>query len=231
MPKPKAVVIMSGGLDSTTLFHYARQHNDCYALSFDYGQRHVKELDCAARTCVTFGVDHTVVDLTSMQDHLKSSLTFHDEVPEGHYSSENMKQTIVPNRNAIMLSIAWGYAVSLQAQKVFIGAHAGDHPIYPDCRDEFFQSLEATLQLGTETPITIERPFILVSKSDIVTFGVAFGVEFENTWSCYKGGQIACGRCGTCVERLEAFELAGYQDPLPYEDREYWQTVTKHAAR
>lgn len=226
--KPKAVVIISGGLDSTVLLYYVRQKFDVYALSFDYGQRHSKELGYAAYTCAQLGVEHDIIDLCSLQGLLKSSLTFAGEVPEGHYAADNMKATVVPNRNAIMLSIAYGYAISLGASTVFIGAHAGDHAIYPDCRPEFFASLTAVLQSANEwaPPVLIDPPFVYLSKQSIVEIGKAIGVPFDETWSCYQGGKLHCGRCGTCVERAEAFALAKVDDPTVYADADYWKEVT-----
>lgn len=228
--KPRAVVIMSGGLDSTTLLYYAKRYFEPYVLSFDYGQRHAKELNCAARICADLEVEHEIVDVTALRTLLSSSLTFRSEVPEGHYSEGSMKATIVPNRNAIMLSIAYGYAISIGAQKIYCGAHAGDHAIYPDCRTEFFTALGEAFQIGNDwnKRIPLETPFITNSKAEIVLFGQSFGVPFAKTWSCYKGGEVHCGKCGTCVERLEAFANAGIPDPTVYEDSSFWKTVVAH---
>lgn len=225
--KKRAVVIMSGGLDSTVLLYYVKRDYDPWVLSFDYGQRHVKELGYAAATCAKLEVEHEIVDLTTLQGLLRSSLTFSSEVPQGHYAQDNMKQTIVPNRNAIMLSIAYGYALSIDAAALYIGAHAGDHAIYPDCRDEFFNALSSAFRIGSSwsAPIAIERPFQFLSKMQIVELGSAFHVPFAETWSCYEGGDLHCGKCGTCVERAEAFALAGVPDPTKYRDSEYWKQV------
>lgn len=222
----KSVVICSGGLDSTVLLYYARTVSEPHVLSFDYGQRHAKELEYAARTCALLNLEHDVVDLTTCQTLLKSALTFEGEVPHGHYAAENMKATVVPNRNAIMLSIAYGYAVSLGAERVFIGAHAGDHAIYPDCRSEFFSMLNCAFTEGNEwaSPIPqLEPSFIHLTKANIVEIGQQYGVPFIDTWSCYEGGELHCGKCGTCVERREAFALAKVEDPTAYADNLYWK--------
>jgi 7-cyano-7-deazaguanine synthase len=228
-PRPKAVVVCSGGLDSTVLLYYVLQQYDVHVLSFDYGQRHSKELDYIAALCAKLELPHEIADLTNIQGLLRSSLTFQGEVPEGHYAQENMSQTIVPNRNAIMLSVAYGWSLSLGADAVFIGAHAGDHPIYPDCRKEFFTSLSAAFQLGSQSHLKLEAPFVHLSKADIVHIGRVHSVPFSQTWSCYKGGEVHCGRCGTCVERAEAFSLAKVPDPTVYADSEYWKQVTHGA--
>jgi len=228
----RAVVVVSGGLDSTVLLYSVIDKGfEPFVLSFDYGQRHLKELDFAAKTCAFLELEHDIVDLTSAQGLLRSTLTFQGEVPEGHYSAATMKQTIVPNRNAIMLSLAYGWAVSLAAEAVFIGAHAGDHAIYPDCRLEFFQQLAAAFNLGNawSQPIRIEAPFVNLSKAAVVLLGEELGVAFDKTWSCYQGFELHCGRCGTCVERAEAFHVAGVTDPTVYSDKEYWKTAVKHA--
>lgn len=219
MHNNKSVVICSGGLDSTVLLYYARSTSDPHVLSFDYGQRHLKELNYAAATCAKLELEHNIVDLTTCQGLLKSALTFAEPVPHGHYEHESMKATVVPNRNAIMLSIAYGYAVSIGAPTVYIGAHAGDHAIYPDCREEFFLALGSAFKLGNEwaDPLPQLVPsFINLSKRDIVQIGQQYAVPFEETWSCYEGGEVHCGKCGTCVERREAFLLARVDDPTTY---------------
>jgi len=226
----RAVHILSGGLDSTVLLYKIISEGFVPSvLSFDYGQRHSKELHYAELTCQKLSLPHMIVDLTSLQSLLRSTLTFDGPVPEGHYAAENMKATVVPNRNAIMLSIAYGYAVSIGAIAVFCGAHAGDHDIYPDCRQEFFDQLNVALKTGNEwasPPPTIRVPFLHVSKADIVCLGNNLNVPFYDTWSCYKGHDQHCGKCGTCVERREAFALAEVEDPQPFEDYNYWVGVT-----
>jgi 7-cyano-7-deazaguanine synthase len=223
----KSVIVLSGGMDSATALYKvindaaAPAPGDVHAVSFDYGQRHIKELAFAAGLCTTLGIRHTVIDL---QIPLASALTDPErEIPLGHYAHESMQQTVVPNRNAIMLSVAWGVAVSEGAGQVVAGMHAGDHPIYPDCRPEFVHALEHALRLGNEgfgdPALSFFTPFITVTKADIVREGSAYlrPVPYERTWSCYQGRELHCGRCGTCVERREAFELAGIPDPTTYE--------------
>jgi 7-cyano-7-deazaguanine synthase len=233
--KSRIVVICSGGLDSVTLLYYAlSKTRDVHVASFDYGQRHAIELEHAARLCADLELDHEIIDLTRLQPLLRSTLTFVGDVPEGHYAADNMSQTVVPNRNAIMLACAYGWASSLEADSLWVGAHAGDHPIYPDCREEFFVALNRAFELGSnlKSPPKLSAPFVLMSKKQIVELGAHFGVPFERTWSCYKGSSQPlgqgkhCGRCGTCVERAESFSLAGVPDPTPYEDSNYWKAVT-----
>jgi 7-cyano-7-deazaguanine synthase len=223
----KAVVVLSGGMDSATLLWLAARYYDVYCISFDYGQKHSKELDYAARLVdIRLGdVDnrHTVVDLTSATACLNSSLTNPDwEVPEGHYAADNMKQTVVPNRNMIMASIAAGYATSIKAVTLAVGVHAGDHAVYPDCRPKFWHAFEYATVLGNEGFIHGEfyvwTPFLNVDKTAIAKKGGEMGVPYEYTWSCYKGGRNHCGKCGTCVERREAFKDSGLIDPTVYEN-------------
>ena len=215
----KVVVLCSGGVDSVTALHWAQQeHAIVSVLSFDYGAKHNhRELPLAAEHAAALGVRHEVIALNFVDrlfasDLLKSG----GEIPEGHYEAENMKQTVVPFRNAIMLSIACGFAESVGAEGLVIAAHGGDHAIYPDCREEFMQAMGDAMRLGTYAGIRLLRPFIAMTKGNIVTEGVRLGVDFARTWSCYKGGDVHCGRCGTCVERREAFQLAGVPDPTEY---------------
>jgi 7-cyano-7-deazaguanine synthase len=226
MPKKKAVVILSGGLDSTTLLYWViRQGFPVHALSFDYGQRHGKELEYAKKTCRKLGISHRVIDLRSLRELLMTSaLTNNDvEVPEEHYSHESQRLTIVPNRNAIMLNIALGYAMSIGAEKVFYAAHFNDRAIYPDCRWEFVESMNVTAKLSCGDPLLeVAAPFIHKTKAEIVGLGHELGVPFSDTWSCYKGKEKACGVCGTCRERIEAFQLNGLRDPIEYEIEVEW---------
>lgn len=226
-----AVAVVSGGMDSTTLVYemHAQGIEEIYGLGFNYGQRHSKELTYS-RDLVSRGLlrEYTVIDLQNLQEILgRSVLTDHTrDVPDGHYAEDNMKQTVVPNRNMIMLSIAVGYAVTLQAtQGVWTGVHAGDHFVYPDCRPAFISAADEAAYVGNEGFIewakAIIAPFINMGKHDICARGVELGVEYQHTWSCYKGGEIHCGKCGTCVERKEAFLLAGVLDPTIYEDATY----------
>lgn len=216
----KVVAIYSGGMDSTVLlFHLRSQGYDVSALSVDYGQRHRKELDSARSICRMVGIPHEVADLRGIAHLLKgnSLIGSEVEVPEGHYAEESMKATVVPNRNMIMLSVAIGYAISLGAQFVAYGAHSGDHTIYPDCRPEFAAALNTAALLADWHQVELLRPFVRLTKAEIVKRGAELNIPFELTWSCYKGGERHCGLCGTCVERAEAFSLAGLQDPTDYD--------------
>lgn len=215
----KAVVIFSGGMDSFTVLNKAhRQGRQLYALTFDYGQRHRKEIDYAARVCQELGISHKVIDISAINGILAgSSLTDDIDVPEGHYAEDNMKSTVVPNRNMILLSLAVGYAVSLDAPEVYYGAHSGDHAIYPDCRPEFVQKMNAVCAIANYAPVKIVTPYLNDSKIEILADGLAMGLDYSKTWTCYNGRDKACGKCGACDERLEAFRINGVQDPLPYE--------------
>jgi 7-cyano-7-deazaguanine synthase len=218
----KAIAIVSGGMDSVTLAYLlASQGHDLHLLSFDYGQRHVKELEYARRCAADLGAEHTVIDLSTLTPLLRgSALTDDIDVPEGHYAAPNMRLTVVPNRNAIMLAIAFAAAVADGAAIVATGVHAGDHPIYPDCRPEFIEAFDRMERHATDgyavDGLHLYAPFVNMSKADIVTLGAALLVPYENTWSCYKGDTAHCGVCGTCVERREAFQLAGVTDPTRY---------------
>ena len=217
----KAVVLLSGGLDSTTLLYFVvNEGYEPYVLSFDYGQRHKKELIFAKKTCDKLNVEHKIIDITSIHELLSGSALTDEsiKVPEEHYSHESQKATVVPNRNAIMLNIAIGYAVSLGADRVFYAAHYNDREIYPDCRAEFINRQNETAKLANDNDeLEIVAPFVDKTKADIVKIASELGVPFENTWSCYKGGAKACGMCGTCRERIEAFELTEFEDAIEYE--------------
>ncbi len=219
----KVVVLCSGGMDSVTALHWARrEHAVVAAVSFDYGAKHNhREIPFAREHAAALGVRHEVITLDFVErlfasDLLKGGGT----VPDGHYEAENMKQTVVPFRNAIMLSIACGLAESIGAEGLVIAAHGGDHAIYPDCREEFMRAMSNTMQLGTYAGVQLLRPFIAMDKGLIAAEGVGLGVNFARTWSCYKGGTVHCGTCGTCVERREAFLLAGLPDPTVYASQE-----------
>lgn len=222
----KAVVILSGGLDSSTLLHCVVKSLKVpvvATLSFYYGQTHAKELASAAKISADLGIANFRIDLSPVMKDFKSALTGKEDIPEGHYAQENMKKTIVPNRNSIMLSIAVGYAISLEAGRVFYGAHAGDHAIYPDCRPEFFEAFKKAEEIGNAwTPVILQAPFMNITKADIVKIGLELGVPFQDTWSCYRGKDKACGTCGTCQERLASFRDADAEDPLEYVDRTSW---------
>lgn len=225
----KTIVICSGGLDSVSLAHrVAADHDLAALLSFDYGQRHVKEVEHAAACAARLGVPHKVVDIRQIGAALSgSALTDDVDVPDGHYAEETMKITIVPNRNAIMLAVAFGMAAAEKADAVAAAMHGGDHFIYPDCRPGFVAAFQAMQDAALDgyAQVRLHTPYIDGSKADIVADGARLGVPFAETWSCYKGGQIHCGRCGTCVERREAFHLAGVPDPTEYADPAYWQTA------
>ncbi|MFI8281321.1 7-cyano-7-deazaguanine synthase QueC [Streptomyces sp. NPDC085929] len=224
-PAPRtAVLISSGGMDSAvTAYDLADQGTALILLSFDYGQRHVKELTYATRTAVRLGAAHRIVDLRSVGALLTgSALTDASvDVPDGHYSDATMASTVVPNRNAIMLNIAAAVAISEKADAIAFGAHAGDHSVYPDCRPLFFDKVTQSIKAGNEGLLVagfrVLAPFLHLTKADIARRGAELKVPFEETWSCYKGGELHCGVCGTCVERREAFTLAGVTDPTAYE--------------
>jgi 7-cyano-7-deazaguanine synthase len=219
----RVVTTVSGGLDSVTLAHVlADEGHELVALSFDYGQRHAKEIGFAARCAARLGADHRVVDLRSVGALLTGSALTDDAVavPEGHYTDASMASTVVANRNAILLSVAVGAAVARGAGAVATAVHAGDHAVYPDCRPEFIAAIEHEARVANEGFIAdgfrVLAPFVGVGKDEIVRRGAAVGVPFAETWSCYVGGAEHCGRCGTCVERREAFDLAGVPDPTTY---------------
>jgi 7-cyano-7-deazaguanine synthase len=227
----KIIVVCSGGLDSVSLAHRTAAEGELFGLlSFDYGQRHRKELDFAAACAARLGVWHEVIDIAGIGRHLTgSALTDAVEVPDGHYAEETMKSTIVPNRNAIMLAIAFGVAAARKADAVAVAVHGGDHFIYPDCRPDFID-LFGQMQkqaLDGYADVSLLAPYVNVSKADIVTDGARHGTPFAETWSCYKGGLRHCGRCGTCVERREAFAIAGIEDPTEYEDPDFWMGATE----
>lgn len=215
----KVCVLLSGGMDSVTVLYEAREtHQVVSALSFDYGSKHnSKELPFAAEHAARFGIPHQVVTLGFMDELFQSDLLASGgAIPDGHYEEESMKRTVVPFRNGIMLAIAAGYAESTGAEAVVIAAHAGDHAIYPDCRESFMEAMGRAMEQGTYPGIRLLRPFISLDKTGIARRGCQLGVDFSRTWSCYKGGDVHCGTCGTCVERREAFLLAGMPDPTHY---------------
>lgn len=215
----RTVVVYSGGLDSTVLLaKLLREGRELVALSFDYGQRHRRELDSAQ--CITkhFSVPHRVIDLRAAQSLFAGSALTSDNiaVPHGHYEDDSMQQTVVPNRNMIFLSFALAGAIQFEAASVAYGAHAGDHAIYPDCRPEFVNAVREVAKLCHYDPIALETPFVTLRKEEIVRLGHELDIPFELTWSCYEGGAVHCGKCGTCVERKEAFALAHVKDPTEY---------------
>lgn len=213
----KVVVVISGGMDSVTLLYkvIAEGAREVKAISFDYGQRHAKELLYAKATCNALGVSHTIVDLSSITKLISNSaLTGDIEVPHGHYEAENMKLTVVPGRNTIMAAIAMGYAVNLDYDIVALGVHAGDHAIYPDCRPAFIAALDRLMQLANFKSIRVYAPFQMIDKADIAMIGKELNVDYSKSWTCYEGGEMPCKKCGSCQERAYAFEKAGMKDPL-----------------
>lgn len=217
------VAVVSGGLDSAVLAHHLRADGwQLRLLSFDYGQRHRVELECAGRLAAGLGARHDVVDLRSVGALLTGSALTDDavEVPDGHYADETMRLTVVANRNAIFAQVAVGVAVADGADAVALGIHAGDHFIYPDCRPPFVEATEHLAKVANEGFLSehfaVLAPFVAWSKAQIVARGAELGVPFAETWSCYRGGELHCGTCGTCTERREAFELAGVADPTRY---------------
>ena len=216
----KIVLVLSGGMDSAVLlYHLLDAGHTLKTLSVNYGQRHVREIESAAALSERVGVEHRIADLRSINPLLGSnSLSSAEiEVPEGHYAEESMKQTVVPNRNMIMLSVAVGWALALQFDAVAYGAHSGDHAIYPDCREEFAQALDQAVGLCDWQGMQLMRPFVHLDKGAIAQRGDALGVPFELTWTCYKGGEVHCGKCGACQERREAFAAHRITDPVTFE--------------
>ncbi len=215
------MTLLSGGMDSATLLWYLKSmgYSPVHAVLFDYGQRHCKELSYAEQLAQMAGVTHSTINLQSFGALLAGNSQTDKlvAVPEGHYTEASMEKTVVPNRNMVMLSIAAGIAQSKGIYTLAFGAHAGDHAIYPDCRHPFVKAFLEALRLGTDRGFNVLSPFIHSSKTDIARMGASLGVPFEHTWSCYKGGALHCGRCGTCVERMEAFHDSGVPDPTQYE--------------
>ena len=227
----KTIVICSGGLDSVSLAHMVAANRKLTGLvSFDYGQRHRKELDYAALCAKRLDVPHDIIDMRGIGAALTgSALTDDVDVPDGHYAEDTMRVTVVPNRNAIMLTVAYGIAAARGDQAVATAVHGGDHFIYPDCRPDFTQAFEFMQYMALDgyADVSLYTPFVHRSKADIVTEGQRHNTPFAETWSCYKGGVHHCGRCGTCVERREAFDLAGVADPTHYDDPDFWAEAVK----
>ena len=217
--KKNSIIIVSGGMDSITLLY---DHKDEIALgiSFDYGSNHnAREIPFAKMHCERLGIKHITINLDFMHQYFKSSLLDGaDAIPEGHYADGNMKSTVVPFRNGIMLSIAIGIAESNNLDQVFIANHGGDHTIYPDCRPEFIKAIDSAANAGTYNNVKVIAPYTQITKSDIARIGKKLGIDYTETWSCYKGGEKHCGKCGTCVERKEALAEAGIEDCTIYEE-------------
>lgn len=213
-----SILIYSGGLDSTTML-YEYRDRIAMAISFDYGSNHNgKEIKCASLHCERLGITHVVIPLDFMRRYFRSSLLDGAEaIPEGHYEDDNMRSTVVPFRNGIMLSVAVGMAESNELQYVMMANHGGDHTIYPDCRPEFINAMSSAMTLGTDTHVEVFAPYTNITKSDIARHGKTLGIDYSETWSCYKGGDKHCGKCGTCVERIEALAEAGIEDTTEYE--------------
>ena len=213
-----SVIVVSGGMDSVTLL-YEKKDKIALGISFDYGSNHNhNELPLAALHCQRLGIEHVVVPLGFMHQYFKSSLLESgDSIPDGSYDEENMKSTVVPFRNGVMLAVAAGIAESNGLTKVLIANHGGDHTIYPDCRPEFIAAMDAAVEAGTFARVRVVAPYTNISKADIARRGRALGIDYAETWSCYKGGDVHCGTCGTCVERKEALREAGIEDNTPYQ--------------
>ena len=214
----KSLIILSGGMDSVTLL-YDKAEEIALAVTFDYGSNHNKrEQEYAAYHCQKLGIEHIIIPLAFVHNYFKSSLLEGaDAIPEGHYAAENMKSTVVPFRNGIMLSIACGLAESRGLNRVLIANHYGDHSIYPDCRADFINAMSEAMNFGTYAGVKINAPYTLITKTDIAKIGKRIGVDYSKTYSCYKGGAKHCGKCGTCVERKEALHDAGIEDMTEYE--------------
>ena len=214
-----SVIIVSGGMDSITLL-YDKKDEIALGVSFDYGSNHnAREIPFAKMHCERLGIEHITIPLDFMHQYFKSSLLQGaDAIPEGHYADDNMKSTVVPFRNGIMLAIAVGIAESRNLTKVLIANHGGDHTIYPDCRPEFISAIDAAASAGTYVNVKVCAPYTTITKTDIAAIGKRLGIDYTETWSCYKGGEKHCGKCGTCVERKEALKGAGIEDNTEYEE-------------
>lgn len=219
MKEKDSLLVLSGGMDSTTMLHDYKERIAA-AVTFDYGSNHnAREIECARENCRMLGIEHIVIPLSFMKEYFKSSLLEGaDAIPEGHYADDNMRSTVVPFRNGIMLSVAAGLAESRGLRHVMLANHGGDHTIYPDCRPRFVDAMSEAIRMGTFRGLTILAPYTHITKSDIAARGKKIGMDYSLTYSCYKGGELHCGRCGTCVERREAMADAGIEDPTRYED-------------
>ena len=216
-----AVIVVSGGMDSTTML-YEYRSEIALAITFDYGStQNAREREFAILHCRRLGIEHLIIPLDFMHRYFKSALLQGPEaIPDGHYADDNMRATVVPFRNGIMLAIACGIAESRGLRRVMIANHSGDHTIYPDCRPEFVDAMSSAMSAGTYEGVTVWAPYTGISKADIARRGAALGLDYSLTYSCYKGGERHCGTCGTCVERREALAGAGVADPTPYENKE-----------
>lgn len=224
----KTIAVISGGMDSVTMLYKLKaEGKKLKAISFNYGQRHKRELEMARATCEKLGIQHDIVDITSITSFISNSaLTGDIEVPHGNYADENMKKTVVPSRNTIMASIANGYAINSNFDSIALAVHAGDHAIYPDCRPEFITALQTLFCVNNFEAIDIITPYLYKTKIDIVTEGIELNVDYTLTHTCYEGGEKPCGKCGSCVERTEAFYKNNTKDPL-YDDAA-WETAVSY---
>lgn len=203
----KVLSLLSGGMDSVTLLYWLRdQGHEVEAISFSYGQRHIRELESASNITSLLGINHTILSLPAISG---SALTGQGEVPHGHYAEESMKRTVVPNRNMVMLSHATSLAIYKKLDSVAYACHAGDHAIYPDCRPKFVNAMQTAISLCDWHKLVLLTPFVHMTKGDIAKIGKELEVPYELTWTCYEGGEEPCGKCGACVERKEAMEFAG----------------------
>lgn len=219
MSSDRTIIALSGGMDSTAaLAHLLHEGREVECFGFEYGSKHNSfEQEAARKVAVHYQVSYTLIDLRPVAKHLTSNLLKSGgEIPEGHYNDSSMSQTVVPGRNIIFLSILAGIAWSRNANSIAIGIHQGDHAIYADCRQEFFQQMDKALQLGTDGRVKIVAPFVEMDKIGIVRWGLRHKVPFELTRTCYKHQRLACGKCGSCTERLEAFLGNGVKDPVAY---------------
>ncbi len=218
--RKKIVAVVSGGMDSVTMLHKLVKEDkaDVQVITFNYGQRHNKEIEMAKRNCELLGLDHKIIDISFIADVIdNSALTGDIDVPEGHYEDENMKLTVVPGRNLILSSIALGIAYNNKADYIALGAHSGDHAIYPDCRPEFYSALNEVAKIADYHKVELYFPYLDGDKTTIIKNGLELGVDYGLTWTCYKGKEKACGKCGSCQERLEAFRNNNINDPVEYE--------------
>ncbi|RUR55684.1 7-cyano-7-deazaguanine synthase QueC [Vreelandella populi] len=216
---PTTVVIYSGGMDSYTVLHRAiREGLNVHALSFNYGQRHARELDVATQVCQQLAIPHQVVDIRAIHGLIdNSALTNSDKaMPNGDYADDNLRSTVVPNRNMILLSLAIAKAVNIGAGRVDYGAHGGDHVLYPDCRPEFVEAMNQVAGIANFEPVTLHAPYLKATKAEILRDGLSMGLDYQHTWTCYEGRELACGTCGSCRERLDAFATNNAVDPLAY---------------